>query len=59
MTFLHHFSHRVVSHNHHKIIETKITNKKHILNDYALNTKLKHPSPVALFVAHVQICSPT
>jgi len=41
MTFFHHFSHSIVSHNHHKRKDTKITNKRHILRDFALNTKLK------------------
>jgi len=50
MTFLHHSSHRVVFHNHHKRKETKITNKKQILHNYALNTKLKRPPPITSFI---------
>ena len=50
MTFLHHSSHSIVSHNHHKRKDTKITSKKHILHDFALNTKLKRPPPIASII---------
>jgi len=50
MIFLHQSLHRVISHNHHKRIKIKITSKKHILYDYALNTKLKRPPPIVSFI---------
>jgi len=53
MTFLHHSSHRIVSHNHHKSKDTKITSKKHILRDFVLNTKLKRPPTIASIILQI------